>query len=295
MTLSHRSRQPLLAALARAVRQLPTPADYYHGQRSPALPLPDNLLLFCRRSATELHDGSLQPHFHHRWVLLLPLSGAGTVLVDENQYRLRPGRTLLVSPLRLHRYCNVETGKICWLFVTFEWPGVDAAAAEPELGVLSPAAQRHLCAVLQLWQQRLTTPESTAELVVQTALLLFTVRRPATITNETKTPPAAELLRKVNTWLNDHRKQPVVLAELARGLGWSESHLRAVFRQHFGISLGRYIRETRCRQAALQLRDGNLTVTEVAAACGFSSVYAFSRTFKRALGTAPSALRTETP
>lgn len=291
MKTQHRHRQPDLPALARTASRLPAPADYYHGCRAPALRIPNNILLFCRHSATELHDGSLQPHFHHRWVLVIPLAGVGTVLVDENQYRLRPGRTLLVSPLRLHRYRDVQAGKICWLFVTFEWPSVQAEAAVPELGVLSLAAQRHLSAVLRLWQEQPATPESAAELAAHTALLLLTVRRAAPTAESAPAALAADLLRKINDWLQTHREQPVVLAEMARGIGWSESHLRAVFRQQFGISLGRYVRETRCRQAALRLRDGGLTVTEAAAACGFSSVYTFSRTFKRVLGTTPSSLR----
>ena len=270
---------------------MPAPADYYHGCRAPALPIPDNILLFCRHSAAELHDGSLQPHFHHRWVLVIPLAGAGTVLVDENQYPLRPGQTLLIPPLRLHRYRDVEGGKICWLYVTFEWPGVEAEAAVPELGVLSPAAQRHLKAVLPLWRARPSEPVAAAELAAETALLLLTVRRTPPTAAALPAAPAAELLHKINDWLQTHRAEPVVLARLARDIGCSESRLRALFRQHFGITLGRYVRETRCRQAALRLRDGGVTVTEVAAAFGFSSVYTFSRTFKRVLGFAPSTLR----
>jgi len=230
MTNQRRHRQPSLAALARAAGDLAAPPDYYRGRRSPALPIPDNIVLFCRRSAAELHDGTWQPHFHHRWVLAVPLAGTGTVLVDEGRFRLRPGQTLLVPPLRLHRYHDIGRGRIRWLFVTFELPGEEAATAVPVAGELSPDARRLLGEVIRLWRTGAPPRESAASLAVQTALLVLAVRHPAPgLATVEPTPPAA-LLRAVNDWLHAHRDGPVMLAALARGIGRSESHLRAVFR-----------------------------------------------------------------
>jgi AraC-like DNA-binding protein/mannose-6-phosphate isomerase-like protein (cupin superfamily) len=280
------SRHPgkSLTALARRAARLPAPRDYYAGRRRPALDLPDNLLLFCRHSAAELHDGSLQPHFHHRWVLIVVLRGAGIVHLDGRGHALRPGMTLLVPPLRLHRYRRVTGGKIVWLFVTFDLPGRDKRAATPELGQLNPAARALTQELLAQWQHEAA---GGAQLATTTALLLLTLRRQRSV----RQPASSGLLERVNRWLADHRPEPVVLANLAADLGISTSHLRAVFREEHGLSLGRYVRETRCRQAAVLLKAGQLTVTEAAAELGFQSVYAFSRTFKRVLGQPPSSLR----
>jgi AraC-like DNA-binding protein/mannose-6-phosphate isomerase-like protein (cupin superfamily) len=291
MIMNRRNRLTTLSALTRAADRLVTPRDYYHGHRCPTLDWPDNILLFCRRSEVELQDGSLQPHFHHRWVLVVPLRGRGTVVVDESEFPLWPGRTLLVPPLRLHQYRSISPGLIHWLFLTFELPAADAGAAKPEPGRLAPAARRVLGEVLNLWPRTGLDPLHAARLAMQVALLLLSVRQtaPAPPTVVPAGPPA--VLGRINEWLHAHRDGPVRLPELARGIGCSESHLRAVFRQHFGLSLGRYVRETRCRLAALRLQEGRLTVTEAAAACGFTSVYTFSRTFKRVLGVPPSTMR----
>jgi AraC-like DNA-binding protein/mannose-6-phosphate isomerase-like protein (cupin superfamily) len=283
---NRRHESQSLSALARAVTRLPRPRDYYNGRRCPHLDLPDNLLLFCRHSATELHDGSLQPHFHHRWILALPLRGRATVQVDERQFPLQPGTALLVPPLRLHQYRNVSRGKIDWLFVTFELPDRDAQAVKPEPGRLSPNARAYLGEIIRLWQHGDSTAETRARLAVHTALLLLALRRESAA--PAASPPA--LLDRVNRWITAHQREPFVLANLAVGIGLSGSYLRALFRQQFGLSLGRYVCETRCRLAALRLREGGLTVTEIAAACGFSSVYSFSRTFKRVIGVPPSVL-----
>lgn len=270
--------------LAEIARRLPEPRNYYAGCRRPAVDLPDNLLVFCRRSETELHDGSLQPHFHHRWVLIVPLRGAGTVHLDGRAHALRPGMTLLVPPLRLHRYSRVDDGAIVWLFVTFDLTERDKRAAVAEISSLSAEARRWVARVLDLWRQ----PEAKgSELATTVALLLLALRRK----RRSQRTATVRLLERVNQWLAMHRAEPVTLGDLARGLGMSASHLRAVFRQEHGLSLGRYVRETRCRQAAVLLRAGTLTVTAAAAALGFRSVYAFSRTFKRVLGVSPIAMR----
>ncbi len=54
------------------------------------------------------------------------------------------------------------------------------------------------------------------------------------------------------------------LPRLAKRLGISESHLRARFRREAGLSLGRYLREARLREAALWLREEGLSVKAAA-------------------------------
>lgn len=62
------------------------------------------------------------PHYHNRWVLIVPIKGSGTVIVDSGRHRLQPGVGLLVSPLRLHHYDSAPRRGLCWLFFTFELP-----------------------------------------------------------------------------------------------------------------------------------------------------------------------------
>jgi len=96
------------------------------------------------------------------------------------------------------------------------------------------------------------------------------------------------LLSKIKTWIEDGEEAGLVLGALSRHVGLSESRLRTWFRQQFGLSLGRYILETRCRQAAQRLKIEGLGVAEVATDLGFSSAFSFSRTLKSVLGVSPS-------
>ncbi len=287
---------PSLARIAAEAYRLPVPADYFAGRRRPPVDVPDNILLFRRGSASELKDGTLQPHFHHRWVLIAALRGRGTVRVDGESHALGPGTMLLVPPLRLHRYEGVSRGMVCWLFITFELPAQDARSAKPTLGRLTRESRAFLAEALRAWNSGDASASVSARLAAQVALLLLALRRSGGTDPESRRPSAThDMLARINAWLASHMDSPARLATMARALGVSESHLRALFRDRHGISLGRYARETRCRLAALQLQRGDTSITEVAAACGFGSVYSFSRTFKRVLGITPGAMARQQP
>jgi AraC-like DNA-binding protein len=74
------------------------------------------------------------------------------------------------------------------------------------------------------------------------------------------------------------------------------AHLsRSVFSQRFAASVGvppaRYVARWRMHLATSLLRTNRLTVEEVAERLGYSSESSFSRTFKRLVGTSPTAFR----
>lgn len=269
------------STLATMARRLPIPRDRYHGTRRPDEGAPDNVLAFTRRSFQELgyHAGG---SFHERWVLLLALAGQGVVRLDNAWHAIEPGQAILVPPLRLHGYPRAEA-RLCWLFVTFEWPG-----HTPD-GEVWPGPRPVPVATRQLLRRMLEeqrAPEGRAS--VLTALLLEVLRdlRPPARLHAPATGPHS-LLEAVR--LAAAEAQPPRVAEVARRLGLAQSHLRARFRAEAGVSLGRYLREARLRAAALALREHNLSVKQAAEMAGYADAFTFSKAFHKVLGHPPSA------
>ena len=95
----------------------------------------------------------------------------------------------------------------------------------------------------------------------------------------------------VARWIGDHSDERLRAADVAAAFGMS---LRALQRRCFaglpgGIS-GELVR-ARLHKARRLLLQGDLSIGDVAAACGFGSRLTLERQFKRALGLTPSAWR----
>ncbi len=79
------------------------------------------------------------------------------------------------------------------------------------------------------------------------------------------------------------------LAELGRAVGASERTLSRLFGDELGMSYTAWRTQLRLHRATLLLAEGR-TVTQAAAACGFSSPSAFVSAFRAAFGRTPGSL-----
>lgn len=266
--------------LARLARSLPEPVDFYAGRRRTDAGLPDNILVFHRRTAAQLAGPGGRQAFHQRHVLIVPLAGSGRVLVDNAAVSLRPGRCLLLPPYRFHHYAGLGRERLDWLFVTFDRPG--GPAADPVTArIVPPAFVAELGAFLEAYAR--TLPASAGDaLAWRLALLLDRLAGAPPGRAGDATPLLAAIGR-----LASAATVPRSLTLLARELGLSPSHLRQRFRDETGISLGRFLRESRLQRAAELLASGQANVSQAADATGWGDAYAFSRAFRRYWGRSP--------
>ncbi len=287
-----RSIAPLLAKIASRTGRIATPRDYLTGRRHPPFPLPDNILLFVRRSYRELLDGTFVPHFHHRRVLVVPLQGSGTVLLEGRAHSLKPGSVLYVPPLRLHTYKNVSPEAILWLFVTFELPAIDPKLDSVRRALLNAQQVHVLEKLVNHWTQQVRdSTESALRLALELGVFLHWLESAATQMPQATGTGDTVILQKIQHWIEGSNRAEFSIEHLARKIGLSESRLRTRFRSAFGLSLGRYLRESRCRRAAQLLRTGQVSIGEVADALGYSSPFSFSRAFKMVVGVSPSEIQ----
>ena len=83
----------------------------------------------------------------------------------------------------------------------------------------------------------------------------------------------------------------IPLAELARECGLSTSHFSRAFKDTTGTPPHQWLLHRRTENAMRLLRNRQLSLTEVALACGFSDQSHFTRVFTKLSGTGPGAWR----
>ena len=103
-----------------------------------------------------------------------------------------------------------------------------------------------------------------------------------------------DALSPIVAYLEQYYADPTLSnATLAEQGGISEVYMRQLFRERFGISPKQYVQELRMQKARQLLAEGNASVGEIAAACGFTAIYHFCRSFKEAVGQSPTVYRRE--
>ncbi len=83
----------------------------------------------------------------------------------------------------------------------------------------------------------------------------------------------------------------VPLKELARKCGLSVGHFSHAFRRSVGVAPNQWLIEQRIALSMEKLRDDRLSLSEVAAKCGFSDQSHLTRLFTRIVGVSPGAWR----
>ena len=88
-----------------------------------------------------------------------------------------------------------------------------------------------------------------------------------------------------------HFARPHDLRSLAAGIGISVAYLCRIFKAYTGKTVVAYLVERRIQAALWKLREDDAKIISIALACGFNDLAYFNRTFKRIVGTTPSAYR----
>jgi len=98
---------------------------------------------------------------------------------------------------------------------------------------------------------------------------------------------AARTFRTLVRHVEVHLGEPLTRAGLARALRLHPNHVSRLLREFTSGTFLGFLRATRLDRAEGYLRTGQLTVAEVASACGFGSSSAFIRAFQQRHGTSP--------
>jgi AraC-like DNA-binding protein len=270
-------------------KPLPPAKNSFQGACPEGVAAPRNVVMFSREQPAALQRKVQASFQHRRFVLLFNAGTAGSVAVDGTWMRLRPGQALMIFPYQVHTYGHLEAKKLRWIFLTFE-AEVPAAWESLRLRVVDGGEElwNLLDSAVRTWRLQRERSDSLpywAGLILQEMLRLVRGPKPAA------TRSKGYWLPRVHARVHRPKDQVWRIKELARGLGVSEPHLRASFREESGMSLGVYLRKVRMARAASLLAGTNRSVGEIALLCGYDSLYSFSRSFRSSQAFSPRAYR----
>ncbi|MDR2536585.1 MAG: helix-turn-helix domain-containing protein [Treponema sp.] len=101
----------------------------------------------------------------------------------------------------------------------------------------------------------------------------------------------ASALRKAERFIWENYTHKISLQEIATASGLSAPYFSTIFKEEMGENLSSYLNRIRVEKASRMLTETDLSLSEIAGACGFEDQSWFSKTFKHYIGVSPGKYR----
>lgn len=268
--------------------------------------LPD--VLHCETIAARsvLHEWEFEPHGHARLHQLLLLeSGRGVVQLEAGPQPLGPMTLVNVPPGEIHGF-RFEPGTQGYVATLAEEMRDELLARAPDerRALAQPRVLRADRAVRstmrEIWAEfNARSPGRALLLRGLCASLLARAARAAGPAEESegaargRLAESDTLLHRFEALLEAHYLEHWKVADYARALAVTPTHLSRVLRAATGGPASRLIDGRVMREARRNLAYTNLNISTIAYMLGFADPAYFSRVFTRALGVSPRGFRAQ--
>jgi len=105
--------------------------------------------------------------------------------------------------------------------------------------------------------------------------------------------PSNELIDHILAFINDHIHEKLTLDEISRNVHIDKYYMCHYFKDKTNMTVMDYISDRRINMARRLLANPNLTVTEIAMKCGYSSASYFTQAFKNIMRITPAGYRAQ--
>jgi AraC-like DNA-binding protein len=260
--------------------------------RSPLVPDADMV-------TAEYYDHEFSPHWHDAYTV--PVIEAGAECYDYRgaHHVAEAGSVPVINPGEVHTGARaVDAG---WRYRVFYLPVpfVESLARDmsgrqasspwfPDDIIRDPDLARRLVVAHRLLESG--ADPLAAELALVDAVTTLLGRHALARPDIARLAADANRVRTMQSRLADDLLEPVTLAELAQTVGLSTFHAARLFTRETGLAPHAWRNQMRIVRALPALRAG-ASVTEVAAASGFTDQSHFTRHFKRTFGVPPGRWR----
>ena len=250
-----------------------------------------------------------QFHMHKELELILVLRGSGQVSIENMEFAVKQGDVLLFDSGQIHELDGGEEGLLllaiqisrnfCKRYcpqlrnTRFSENLLNSCFPEGELESLRIAMMQAFAAYLQKGMSSAFGCMAQLNMVFE-KLLRFVPYQILDQTQQVNRMKAQERVRRILLYIQEHYRESIRLADIAKMEDLSESHVSRFFREHLNITLQDYLTRLRVEAAMQMLKNTELSPTSIAYECGFSDPKYMNQGFEKLLGMHPSQWRSET-
>lgn len=265
----------------------------------------DNIIWVKKRKLFASYSMS-SSHCHEYNEIFYLKSGECSLFMQHTIYRLKPGDLAIIPTGTIHKttyLSNCEHERIVLDFKDEHIKEITHRYGDKFLNeflgkkVLSFTTKqiRYLEDHLDKMILELEQPDYFSDAYLNTYLIefiLFLIRFQNRNTDIYKTMDLEnESIQNAADYIFHNYDKPISLNEMANMLHLNRSYFSKKFKQTTGIGFKEYLTRIRIRHAEQYLLESNMSITEIAFACGFTDSNYFGDAFRRINSISPLAYR----
>ncbi|WFD11091.1 response regulator transcription factor [Tepidibacter hydrothermalis] len=100
-----------------------------------------------------------------------------------------------------------------------------------------------------------------------------------------------QILNNILEYIHNNYQENIKLKQCADKYHTSPSYIARMFKKHCGVTFITYINNLKIKKAREMLKDGNLSIKEVADKVGYNNLNYFYKTFKKNTGVTPNIFK----
>ena len=254
--------------------------------------------LYCKNTTV------VDTHIHtDLFELTVVTDGAGTVTTNGVPSKVKNGDIYLSMPYDIHKIESDGENPLKYDFFAFKIKDnifkekldrINEDYHSPDMRIFHDERVRRLIAnaIAELASPNMYSGELLNAVFRQILIYLIRDFQKSPKKNYPDNVTGAEILcYKLMNYIDTHIYTMKNLSELCEATDYSYGYLSALFKKTTSETLYDYYNKKRADAARLLLNENKLTVTEISETLGYSTLYSFSKAFKKQFGLSPKLYR----
>lgn len=237
---------------------------------------------------SRFHNGFImESHIHEYSEILYCQKGNGDILINGKRVYLQDNEFVFIPPNYIHQYNLVDVNVICAVFSNDFIPLFFKLTKGRKL-VIEKFKSEELKKIFEALPQI----DKNNSILIMAYLNLICNKVLECGTFEKSTLSDGALYQKVISYMSENFNQDISLKKIADTFGYNKKYLSGALHSLTGMHFTDFTAMYRVESAKkLLIQSSELSVTEISAKCGFTSINTFNRKFKKLTSMTPTQYR----
>ena len=260
-----------------------------------------NLYQVGRRFCAEGMVIPTHPHIIDCIEITVVIGGKGTVITNDTSTHVQAGDVYLSFTGDFHKIVSSQKDPLKYDFIAFstsdpqlsqELESVMQSYSSPQKRVTQDEKITYLLGNIIA---EINEPDKLSDEILHSMLrqlIIYIIRnykeRSRSVVSFGGITDGEALCLQLMNYIDTHIYTMNCLSRLSEITGYSYNYMSNVFKKNTSTTLLEYYHSKRMKTAKLLLAENKRTVSEIAELLGYSSIYTFSRAFKKQFGLSPS-------